>query len=494
MLRRRSTHRSLLLAPVVAVAVMTPALTAPAQADGLGGISGWQPPTAVCGTADFVPLLITNATNTSQTGSMTIGGDLTEQVAVNPYDFNANCPSRTGSGRWQQNGSTYSANLTVPPGQTQVFTLALGGVDENLIGTSHTFSIGGLPGGTSNASWYDFALTLNADDSFTGLYPYYSGTGGTDPATNGQNGFNIVACNPGSFTTGETVTVTPTAQVMTPYSSSKRNATNGSYGWNQPICMAWLPEGTMVTDQVSVTGNGPVGTVLAAQVNSDSVSVAFETTGPVSDVMSEGVSLSQTPGSAGGFWYLTPDGDVGIEGVPAFQQTSITVEGPGGDSQESVIAFPQDAGAPAGPAGPATGLSPADIVATATSSTPSVNVSASVDGASGLNALVTMTATVESDEYTGQGIYLVRLNGPNGQSVYTTLMGPATQGASGSKQVSIPMANSETSLQMGELYQNRQFTLTFVVAPSAQVAGEYGDYGAPAMPTFTVELNLQPSE
>ena len=482
------------MTPALALAVAIPGIGAPAQADGLAGISGWQPPTAVCGTANVVPLLITNATNSPQTGSMTVGGDLTEQVQINPANLDAQCPSRTGSGNWQQNGSTYSSNLSVQPGTTQTFILALGGVDENLIGTSHTFSIGGLAAGTANASWYDFDLTLNADMSFSSLSPYYSGTGGTDPATNGQNGFNIVECDPSSFTTGETVTINPTAQVMTPYSSSKRNATNNSYGWNQPICMAWLPEGTMVTDQVNVTGNGPVGTVLAAQVNSDSVSVAFEATGPVSDVIAQGTSLPQTPGSAGGFWYQAPNGDVVIEGVTAYQQTSIIVEGPGGDSQASAIAFPTDANAPAAPAGAATGLSPSDIVATATSSTPDVSVAATVTGASGLNALVSLQATVESNAYEGQNIYLVRSSGPNGDNPYLTLMGPAASGTTGSKQLSIPMANSEQSLSMGALYDNRQFTLTFVVAPSSQVAGEYGTFDAPAMPVFTIELNLQPTE
>ncbi|MFY9231009.1 MAG: hypothetical protein WAO50_03760, partial [Candidatus Nanopelagicales bacterium] len=125
---------------------------------------------------------------------------------------------------------------------------------------------------------------------------------------------------------------------------------------------------------------------------------------------------------------------------------------------------------------------------------PDVSVAATVTGASGLNALVSLQATVESNAYEGQNIYLVRSSGPNGDNPYLTLMGPAASGTTGSKQLSIPMANSEQSLSMGALYDNRQFTLTFVVAPSSQVAGEYGTFDAPAMPVFTIELNLQPTE
>jgi len=212
--------------------------------DGLAGISGWQPPTAVCGTANLMPVIVKNTSPTAQTFSMTIGAGLTEQVIpmTDSGSYTEICPSRSGSGDYSGNKPEFSQQQTVQPGQTYAFFLSLGGVDYNLITAGSTFSIGGLPNGASGASWYDFDLQLNGDGGYNDLIPYYSNTGGPD-TNNGQNGFAIVGCSPSSFPapTGDSqpVTITPdTSDVLSPWSKNKTNAP--TYGWWEPMCMAWL--------------------------------------------------------------------------------------------------------------------------------------------------------------------------------------------------------------------------------------------------------------
>lgn len=222
-------------------AVLAPA----AHADGLGGISGWQPTPTVCGKTNYVPVVVTNATNQTQTGSVTVPYGTATQIGlyttgedVYQSTLGANllgeCPNMT----YQSPADAFSQNFTVAPGQTNVYWLLAGGLDENLIGDSHNIGFGGLPANTPGQSWYDLDLNLSATESFEYLSPNYTWTGGTN-TDNNQNGFNLVKCdmNGGVFTTD---------QVLTPYA---RGFTPNNVPWyfmNQPICAAWLPAGQMI--------------------------------------------------------------------------------------------------------------------------------------------------------------------------------------------------------------------------------------------------------
>lgn len=217
--------------------------------DGLAGIAGWEPPAQVCGTANLMPVIIYNGTDEAQTASMTIGSGLTEQVIPSPNtdDYVENCPARTGTGEWGQYKSGFSGEQTVQPGEAYQFYLYLGGADYNLIEAGHQFSIGGLPNGAPNASWYDFDLGLNLDGGFESLGSVYSGTGGVEWASNGQNGFNIVKCNPSSFPAPGTGAqpsrfVPEMDTLLTPF--SRGNEQGPAYGWWEPMCLAWFPNAT----------------------------------------------------------------------------------------------------------------------------------------------------------------------------------------------------------------------------------------------------------
>ena len=257
-----------------------------AHADGLAGIGGWEPVPNECGSYSSFPVLVTNATGKSQTGSITVPEGLAAQVGV--YDSYAAIsdslywnPEATGCNPNRpelMSAPEYQYNFTVPAGQTQVFWMGLGGVDYNLIGNSHSFGVGGLPSGTPGASWYDLYLSLNAIESFNNLNIAYSGTGGTN-TDNNQNGFNIVQCS----TAGGNLN--PTGSILTPYSASTNNSLN--YGRNQPICMGWAPVGTMVP--VQTTPGGPPSAIvpLAAQYNE----VNGQGTVSVAGTLPDGVTL-----------------------------------------------------------------------------------------------------------------------------------------------------------------------------------------------------------
>lgn len=323
-------RRSRLLGLPIGLIIVAVASTTPAAAEGLGGITGWQPPTAVCGEANIVPLLVANYTNVPQTGSITVDGDLAEQVTINPYSPST-CPSRDGTGRWSQNGTNYTQNVTIQPGTVGTYMISLGGVDDNLIGDDHTFSIGGLPGGTSGQSWYDFSLTLNADESFKYLQSYYENTGGTE-MTNGQNGFNILSCNPIVPAAGDNVTVQ--GPIGSPFSS--RSVNGPGYGFGAGICLGWLPQGQDVAGDITITGQGngnAVGGVAAAQYNPElgTVSMVFNGVEAVSDVqIADGsgatISLPTTPGSPNGFWAFN-GGNLLVESIPAFANTPVLITG-----------------------------------------------------------------------------------------------------------------------------------------------------------------------
>lgn len=225
------------------IALAGVALAAPAaHADGLGGVSGWEPSPTVCGRTNFVPVVVTNATDQDQTGSVTVPYGTATQVGIftqqdDVYDsiFGLNLTGQCPNMTYQSPGQEYSENFTVPAGDTSVFWVALGGLDENLIGDSHMIGFGGLPQNTPGQSWYDMQLNLSATESFNNLSPQYTWTGGTD-SSNNQNGFNLVKCdlNGGVFTTD---------QVLTPYARGSYPGNVTDYYSGDPICAAWLPVG-----------------------------------------------------------------------------------------------------------------------------------------------------------------------------------------------------------------------------------------------------------
>jgi hypothetical protein len=305
------------LLSLVGVALAASALfMAPsALADGLAGIGGWEPVPNECGSYSTFPVLVSNATGVTQTGSITVPEGLSAQVGVynsyaaisdslywNPVAASCN-PNRPEL----MSAPEYQYNFTVPAGQTQVFWMGLGGVDYNLIGNSHSFGVGGLPSGASGASWYDFYLSLNAIESFTNLNIAYSGTGGTN-TDNHQNGFNIVQCS----TAGGNLN--PTGSILTPFSSGTNNSLN--YGRNQPICMGWVPVGTMVPLQAVWSSNGNSIVPIAAQYNQangvGTVSVAGTLPAGVTLVSAQAANSSNvnpsiataTPNAANG-WVVT---------------------------------------------------------------------------------------------------------------------------------------------------------------------------------------------
>jgi len=212
-----------------------------------GAITGFGLMPMVCGGSSITPVVITNYTNVQQTGSITVNPGLANEVGVfataaeaqeSPY---SNCTARNAGGG---NGIAVQENFTLQPGQTAVYYLGMGGQDYNLIGTSNNIAIGGLPGGTANQSWYDFWLSLTADEGYDKLTLNYSGTGGPG-ANNGQNGFNVTMATQTNNPDGST-TFQNSQTIFSPYSSSNTNGNwNGTgqpviYWANQPIGLAWI--------------------------------------------------------------------------------------------------------------------------------------------------------------------------------------------------------------------------------------------------------------
>jgi len=244
------------------------------RAEGLGGVSGWAPSPNVCGTANLIPIVIGNATNQSQTGSVTVPDELSANAQIFPSYQAAQFAQ--GCGRAEiQSSPGYTYNFTVLPNSSAVFWGVFGGVDVNAITSSHNIGFGGLASGTSGQSWYDLRLSLTATESFSALVPSYSGTGGTDPATNNQNGFNLVQCN----TANGNVELTDV--ILTPYSQTTTSTSN-IYSWGQPICAGWLPEGQMVNITSTPGSTGVVAN--AGQINGNTISFAGTANGPIPSV------------------------------------------------------------------------------------------------------------------------------------------------------------------------------------------------------------------
>lgn len=235
-----------------AVTFLTPspafAATAYDWVDGVAGaITGFGLMPMDCGDTSISPVVVTNFTNVPQTGSITInpGLELEAQYFLTAQDAeNSNfgvCVARNPVGG-SMPGEAH--DFTLQPGETKVYYLGMGGQDYNLATTSNNIAIGGLPGGTSGASWYDFWLDLNIDDGFHSLTLNYGRTGG--PGDNGQNGFNAVMVNTITNPDGS-ITFQNTTDIISPYSYHNTNGSwNGNwepviYWDNQPIGLAWVP-------------------------------------------------------------------------------------------------------------------------------------------------------------------------------------------------------------------------------------------------------------
>jgi len=251
------------LVTVAAMAFSAAALAPVAHADGLGGVSGWQPSPAVCGSASLMPVIVTNASQIEQTGSVTVAS----QLAANVQLFTTYGGAQNAQGCQRSEMATfpgYSYNFTVPAGGQTTFWAVLGGVDENDIGNSHNIAFGGLASGTSGQGWFNMELQMNGMQSFTGLQSNYSGTGGTNGSN--QNNFNLVKCTVNSA--GNTV---PTPTILTPYTSGDANGP--WYGKGQAICAGWFPQGTMVPFN-AVNAAGTTIQADAAQLNAGTLAFA----------------------------------------------------------------------------------------------------------------------------------------------------------------------------------------------------------------------------
>jgi len=257
--------RLITAAVVGALASAGIALAAPAQAAPPTLVGDWQNGTVTCsnGVVSVFPVLITNTTNVSRTGSVTVPGAITNEVQWNlGGPTNADC-------NYNQGGVvTYSQNFTLAPGETSVIWVGVGATDQANSG-SHNIALGGLPVNTPGQAWYDLGLTLNdttlpgitGGSAFNNITITYQNTGGLDPKTNGQDLFNIVQCD--STPNG----IFPSAKVLTPYNDG-RWSWGPKYGANQAICAAWLPEGTFVPH--ANTGALSGVTIAAAQTYASS--------------------------------------------------------------------------------------------------------------------------------------------------------------------------------------------------------------------------------
>ena len=279
-----------------------------------------------CSTSNVVPFSVVNFTSEVQTGSVTIGGKLNQQVFVVGGNIgDQTCGQQEG---YVGGDTTLSQDFSVPPGGVATVWMSLGGASK---GPAGVFSIGGVPNGAQDPQWYDFDLTMAADGSFGGLQTYYSGTGGTDANTNTQHGFNILSCTPSSASAYST-------SIMSPYSSG--NANGPWYGWGAPVCMGWLPEGEMVTNSTSLSNildvSPAVFGVNAAQYNSANQTVDVvaglypDYTVTDVQVLSEAgtqVSLPQSA-SADGYWTVSDNNGqptLYVGNIPAFDVTQILV-------------------------------------------------------------------------------------------------------------------------------------------------------------------------
>lgn len=203
------------------------------RADGLGGITGWEPTPPVCGSGSLTPVVVANTYDTPMSYSITVNQELSTQVA-----FSDDGAVALGCSRPEiDNGTAYTQDVTVPANGTSIAYLFMGGVDHNLIETSHSIAIG-----AGGSQWYDFNLNLNGDESFENVQLNYDGTGGTDTSQNVQTGlFNVMACDPVNNPTAATG-INVTSTIVSNYSD--KDTQPYSYGSGQPICFGFLQPGS----------------------------------------------------------------------------------------------------------------------------------------------------------------------------------------------------------------------------------------------------------
>lgn len=256
-------------------AVVTAAIAAApaAHADGLGGIASWTPITQTpCGGQNQIPILVFNGSDSVQTGSVNVpsGTAANVQLFQTQQDMESGATSCTRAQDFTASGYLYT--FTVQPGETAIFWAALGGVDYNMLDTSHNIGVGGLPTQVAGQdSWFDFNITLGLSEGFQQLQVQYDGTGGTDLSTSGQNNFNVLPCtNTGGY-------LSVGLYVLTPYSSGW--TTGPTYETGDPVCLGWAPQGEMVA---FAANDVPGYQVNAAQLNYPNViDFAGTFTGPM---------------------------------------------------------------------------------------------------------------------------------------------------------------------------------------------------------------------
>ena len=189
---------------------------------------------------NLIPVVVTNASSVTRTGSFTVPTPISNavQVSSNINDINCNGGSAVKG---------FGSNFTVEPGETLVMWVGLGTTGAQTGQGSHNIGFGGLPSGSPGASWYDMGLTLddavsawNGGNTFNNLTATYQYTGGTDLQTNNQDGFVLTSCQ--VMPDGS---IYPTNDILTPYNNGAW--TSGPYyGYWDPICAAWMPEGNYV--------------------------------------------------------------------------------------------------------------------------------------------------------------------------------------------------------------------------------------------------------
>ena len=263
------------------------------------------------------PVVITNASSVTHTGSFTIPGPIASAVQVTSSINDINCDEVYGA-LYEATAST--TNFTVAPGETLVMWVGLGTGGNQTSTESHNIGFGGLPSGSPGASWYDMGLTLNnatalinGGNTFNNLTATYQYTGGIDLQTNNQDGFVLTACQ--VMPDGS---IFPSNDILTPYNNGAW--TQGpTYQAEQPICAAWMPEGNYVgwtqgpstafTVQAAQTyGQGGTSVAMAgsgtATITSATVSIngGAAVTVPVGGAPQSGMWVGQDP--ATNQWFL----------------------------------------------------------------------------------------------------------------------------------------------------------------------------------------------
>lgn len=286
-------------------------VAAPAQATA-SNVGGWTSGTITCSNnaVSVFPVIVANASAVTRTGSYTVPYAISDavQVASSPNGISCSIGS---------NYKSFGSNFTVPSGGATVMWVGLGMSTSNNTGwRSHNIGFGGLPSGTENASWYDLGLTLNnstdlisGGNTFSNLTATYQSTGGIDLATSGQDGFVLTNC----VTTADG-SILPGSSILTPYNNGQWTS-GPSYSANQPICAAWMPEGTFTA---FTNAGSATFTVQAAQtygLGGTSVAMAGSATATITSA-----SISINGGAAVTVPVNVPSGGAWVGQDPATQQ------------------------------------------------------------------------------------------------------------------------------------------------------------------------------